>query len=75
MRSKTNILANLGSNEYTIANLKLGGGSIMLWECRPLPGTGKFIRKIQGDHEGQRVRSCKNGLDRSLHAVYWFLIK
>lgn len=75
MRSKTNILANLGNNEYTIANLKHGGGSIMLWECHPLAGTGKFIREIQGDHEGQRVRSCKNGLDQSLRAVYQFLMK
>jgi hypothetical protein len=46
--------------ENSIPTVKHGGGSIMLWECFSLAGTGKLVR-IEGMMDGTKYRDILEG--------------
>ena len=46
--------------ENTIPTVKHGGGSIMLWGCFSLAGTGKMVR-IEGMMDGAKYREILEG--------------
>ena len=59
MRLKLSFLA-IKENENTIPTVKHGGGSIMLWGCFSLAGTGKLVR-IEGKMDAAKYREILEG--------------
>ena len=61
MRLKLSFLANTSHHpENTIPTVKHGGGSIMLWGCFSLAGTGKLFR-IERMMDGAKYREILEG--------------